>query len=319
MTVKLGEVVRFQGRCDASGGFALNATSWVGGDDETNKLALYQAEGSRGEVILDLSEFLGLGEKEEADLESATRIGSRVYWIGSHSTKADGTAQPGRRRLFAVDVKSGGPNLEIVPAGTPFCGLIEAMSEEPAYEDLDLRVASQRGSNFDGALNIESICATPDGELMIGFRNPVPGGKALIAVLSNPDGVLAGNKPQLRAPLFIDLRGLGLRDMTRWLNKYLLIAGDFRDAHDTGWLPSQLFLWDGPGSKPEPLQIELPKAFNPEALITFLSDDCERVLVCSDDGEFACAVDGTLCKKLKKERKGERQFRAVWLSCEQGN
>lgn len=310
---RLSDVVIFQGRCDASGGFALDEQWWVGGDDEKNELLLYPASGGIGEPALDLEEFLGLNEDEEADLESATRLGSAAYWLGSHSAKTDGTLQPGRRRLFAVEIKVTGASYEITPMGKPFDRLIEALDAHPQYAKFGLLKAAERGSNAEGALSIESICTSSRGELLIGFRNPVPAGKALIAVVRNPRGMMTGDKPEFGPPMQLDLEGLGLRDMTPWNGGYLLIGGDFRDRDEEGARSSRLFFWDRTAHAPEPLNVTFPQDFNPEALVLFASGDSERVLVCSDDGGFGCSDDGTVCKKLKKNRKRERQFRACWL------
>lgn len=307
---RVSDVITFQGRCDASGGFALDKLHWVGGDDEKNKLLLYSVSGGVGELALD---FLGLAEDEEADRESATRVGSVAYWIGSHSAKTDGTKQPGRRRIFAVEVSGTGASFKITPTGRPFARLIESLDADPQYAEFHLSAAAERGSNLEGALSIESLCASSSDELLIGFRNPIPAGTALIAVVRNPGAMIKGDEPEFGPPLRLDLDGLGIRDMTRWREGYLLIGGDFRDGDEPGARMSRLFFWDGNAKAPEELDVIFPHHFNPEALVLLPGGDGERVLVCSDDGGFACTEDGTVCKKLKKDRKQERRFRTCWL------
>src|SRR5436190_1450267 len=73
--------------------------------------------------------------------------------------------------------------------------------------------AAKKAPKEEGGLNIESLCAVGE-TLYIGFRNPIPNGKALIVPLVNPSAVVDEGKPaQLGKPILIDLGGLGLRDM----------------------------------------------------------------------------------------------------------
>src|SRR5687768_12770455 len=85
------EVV-FQGACDASGAVPLSDRRVVVADDEDNILRVYDAHvGGAPLSKTDLSASLGLplkGKKKrrapELDLEAATRIGDRAYWLTSH-------------------------------------------------------------------------------------------------------------------------------------------------------------------------------------------------------------------------------------------
>src|SRR5438094_602992 len=78
----------------------------------------------------------------------------------------------------------------------------------------------------DGALSIEGLASTPDGALLIGFRNPITDdGKALVARLKNPDQVVAGQPAEFGKPITLDLGGLGIRSMERRGDEYLIVAG----------------------------------------------------------------------------------------------
>jgi hypothetical protein len=309
----LGEKVEFRGRCDASGGIAVDETSWIGGNDEENSLLLY-ATGGGGAAdppILPLSDFLGIptvGDDLEADLESATAVGDVVYWLASHSQSKKGKPRPYRHRLFATRIRheAGSPQLERV--GTPCTTLRDTLVADPRFAPFALAAAATLPPKAPGGFNLEAICATPDGAtLWIGFRNPIPDGKALLVGVLNPTGITAGVAPVLSDPTLVDLQGLGFRDMVWTGSEYLVLAGDFLDRADPGARPSQLFRWGGPGSAAESLGIDFGD-LNPEALVRFSSG---RTLVVSDDGTRKC--DGDIeCKDVKDWSK--KGFRAVWLA-----
>jgi hypothetical protein len=77
--------------------------------------------------------------------------------------------------------------------------------------------ACNRDSENTGRLtrcdqNISPLAATPDEKLLIGFRNPIPGGRALLLPLQNPIEVVREWKPvQFGTPIELDLKGLGIR------------------------------------------------------------------------------------------------------------
>ncbi len=84
----------------------------------------------------------------------------------------------------------------------------------PGLRSFHLESAAQLTPKSRGALNIEGLCATPDQPLVIGFRNPIPQGKALLVPLLNPDEVIGGRPAQLGEPKQLDRNGLGIEPMT---------------------------------------------------------------------------------------------------------
>jgi hypothetical protein len=58
-----------------------------------------------------------------------------------------------------------------------------------------LEAAEKLPPKAKGGLNIEGLAATPDQELLIGFRNPIPEDKALVLVLTNPKDLLEKKMP----------------------------------------------------------------------------------------------------------------------------
>lgn len=295
-----GVVIEYPGLCNASAAVALDGGRFLVADDEdkpTTLLRVYRVGHPEGPLSLlplpnDAME-LDPSQDLEVDIEGAARIGDRIYWIGSHSANKNGKPRPNRRRLFATRVKPKDSQVQVEVVGQPYKRLIEDLDGDPDYSKFGLKEAGQRAPKKAGALSIEGLAATPDGDLLIGFRNPVPGGKALIARLKNPKGVTDGKPAKFGVPIRLDLGGLGIRSL-EWaeaLDAYLIVGG----------LPgegacSRLFRWSGaPEQGPEPLLgIDLTN-LNPEALFiegriaTVLSDDGRRVI---DGQERDCSTPG---------------------------
>ena len=150
------------------------------------------------------------------------------------------------------------------------------------------------------------------GALLIGFRNPIPGGKALLAPLTNPNAVLTGEAARFGDPVLLDLGGLGIRSLEMVDGKLLIVAGVYQVQKLSGATstPSALYRWSGQfDSAPQRLRT-FPAAdgapqLNPEAL---LRDGNDLVLL-SDDGNLE--LQGVACKDLPKPR---QQFRELRIS-----
>jgi len=256
----------------------------------------------------------------ELDLEASSRIGPLAYWIGSHGAGEGGQPRPNRRRLFATTLGlapgTNGKGLVVTAqaVGRPYTTLVTDLVGDPRYAPLELARAAARGAKEPGGLNIEGLAATPSGALLIGFRNPIPEGKALIAPLLNPSGVIAGEAARFGDPVRLDLGGLGIRSLERVQGNLLIVAGPAggRAGQAGSVPPSALYRWNGQfDSPPERLQVFTAAAgtapLNPEAL---LSDGADLVLL-SDDGKLA--IGGKPCKDLPAERQQFREVRLVPL------
>ena len=300
-------VSRYSGLCDASAAVFVAPSRFVVANDEDNTLRIYQTgtpEPQPGEV--DLEPFLGIqGDKREADLEGATRIDGRIYWIGSHGASAKGKERPNRHRLFATDLASGPTGIELRPVGVPFRDLIPALAGV-AVVGFDPVAAGREAPESPGGLNIEGLTRTPDGKLLIGLRNPIPHGMALLVPLDNPAGLVEGREPPaLGPPIPLDLGGLGVRSMeySDALGEYLIVAGTFDDSGRFA-----LYRWSGrPSDRPVAIpEVDL-QGLRPEALAVAPGEN--RILLLSDDGSLP--VGGTPCKDLINPR--DRSFRATTL------
>ncbi|MCK4789401.1 MAG: lamin tail domain-containing protein, partial [Desulfobacteraceae bacterium] len=102
-----GDGLVFRGAGDASAAAAISEDMFVVAHDENNVLRVYQTSRAGMPVFsYDLTAFLGIeDEHPEADIEGATMIGQRIYWITSHGRNKDGKMRPNRYRFFATEVR----------------------------------------------------------------------------------------------------------------------------------------------------------------------------------------------------------------------
>ena len=342
--VSAGEVLVFRGAGDASAAVAVAEDMFVVADDENNILRIYET-GKAGQPVgsFDMTSFLGIEpDYPESDIEDATIVGRRIYWITSHGRNKDGKMRPNRYRFFATDILPENRSVKLRPAGKPCETLIHELLKTPAARRLGLDRATRFGEELkkkdreklapkNEGLNIEGLCASADGgTLYFGLRNPRPKdkqdgrAKAIVIPLCNPDRIIEkGEAPVFGEPMLWDLKGLGIRSMeySRFHKACFVIAGG-PDA-DEGFA---LYRWSGKPESPPELQRELSltkSKFSPEALIPF--EKSGRLLMLSDDGNLVVKVagawealegeyrkDGTTLNKYLANP-GRKTFRGIWL------
>ncbi len=297
----------FEGMCDASGAVEIDRRTFVVADDEDNQLRIYDAElGGAPLASIDVSQPVGLSPKgkrlrfPELDLEAATRIGDRAYWITSHGRNSSGKRKPERMRFFSTTVPASRDDHALTVVAVTD-DLLDELLADPRFVGLGLRQAAELAPKAEGGLNLEGMTASPDGRLLLGFRNPVPDGLAVLFTVERPDDALAGQPGTIGGPIRLDLGGHGVRGLTWWRGRYLIVAGH----HDSG-PPARLYAWDGVGAA-QSLAVDLA-GYNPEA--TFSPDvEDQRLLLLSDDGMVE--IDGVPCKQLADHAR--RQFRGTWV------
>ena len=279
------EVTRYLGMCEASGAVALGADRFVVANDEDNDLRVYSRQKPEPLATLALSPTVANLEKK-ADIEGATAVGDRIYWIASHSRNSEGEKKEGRHRLFAVQIadKDGKPSMTSV--GRPYTTLLADLGKDSRFDELHLDEAAKLAAEAEGGLNIEGLSATPQGELLIGFRNPLRGGKALVVQLRNPADVLQGGAASFGPPLKLDLGGLGIRSLeySPARDAYVVMAG----PAGGGAGAFRAFQWSGPpAGDPVPLAAVDLSGLVPEAFF-FVDEAGNEIQVLSDDGD-TCA------------------------------
>jgi len=333
----------YRGTSDASAAVAVSEDRFIVADDENNTLRVYKI--SKGGLPLcsyDMTEFLGIEpEHPEADIEGATMIGRRIYWITSHGRNKDGKIRPNRYRFFATNIKMENGNVIINPVGKACKSLIHDLVKAENMRHLRL----DRATRFDATkltkkerkklapkeegLNIEGLCASADGRtIYIGFRNPRPidkvssHTKTLVVALNNPKQVIEkGRTPIFGEPILWDLAGLGIRTMeySHFHKAYFIIAGSFDESSKFA-----LYRWSGKKERPPILVRRLSQSnFSPEALVTFKNSD--KLFMLSDDGSLEIKVsgawecmegefrkDGTCQNKYLIDPK-KKTFKGIWL------
>ena len=336
----------FYGMSDASAAVAVDAETFIVADDEDNLLRVYKISNNSCPVFsYDLTQFLGLAaEHPEADIEGATMVGNRIYWITSHGRSREGEMRPNRYRFFAAAVKTQDKLIAIGADGIPCKTLIHSLVKTDTICRAELNSATlfdianptkQQRKNLapqENGLNIEALCASPDGKtIFIGFRSPLfydkstSTAKAIIIPLNNAVELVEGrdNKPVFGRPILWDLQGCGIRSMeySHYHKAYFIVAGP---VDEKGRFT--LYRWSSEKDSPPALirQIGSEKdLFKPEALLTF--KDLPKLLLLSDDGNLKIDVSGSSecmpgksfkdgkCLNKHLKNKGKKFFRGMWL------
>jgi len=325
--------VIFTGICDASAAVPLTSRLFAVADDEDSVLRVYDADRG-GEPVrsADLSASLfppdeatkskqkkdkkkqkspkqaadtasaegGPRRAPESDIEAAARLGDVAYWMTSHGRNRTGKRKDARLLFFATTAGDGSDDLRLLGRG--YEHLLEDLLADARYANFDLAAASLLAPKEPGGLNLEGLGERPEGGVWIGFRNPIPGGRALVAPLLNPERLIEGERARLGDPILLDLGELGIRTLSRWRGRTLIVAGSYSDGGD-----SRLYTWDGQGTPAAVSGLDL-SGFNPEGF--FSPEDRDEILLLSDDGSVE--IDGEKCKRL--EDRGRKRFRGRWIS-----
>ncbi len=333
------EVLVYRGTSDASAAVAVSEDMFIVADDENNILRGYSIDKPDLPVFsYDLTDFLNVeSDFPEADIEGATMIGNRIYWITSHGRNEKGKMRPSRYRFFATDIEIQDSKVSIQPVGTPCKTLIQSMLKDDALRSLGLAEATrlnaknlskkdrQKLAPKEKGLNIEALCASADGKVLyIGFRNPRPNAKALVMPLYNSGDIVEKSAISvLGKPILLDLKNLGIRSMeySHFHHTYFIIAGPHDESPGC-----VLYRWSGKDDEQPKFvrSLSTQKDLTPEALVCFPKS--ERILLLSDDGSlrikvnvaFEC-IDGELnddgtCPNKFLVDPNKKTFRAIWLT-----
>ena len=260
---------------------------------------------------VDLAPFLRPDDPDkEPDIEGAAAVGDRIYWVTSHGRNKDREEQESRQRFFATTVRVSDEDVQIVPVGHPYKQLLRDLIKAPELSEFDIEGASTLAPEERGGLNLEGLAPTSEGHLLLGFRNPVPDGLALIVAMRNPAEVIGRVAPPVLAVAGrLDLGGRGIRaiEFVPESRTYLVIAGAYDDAHDF-----RMYTWSGElRDGAIGLDVEIGECKPEELIVTAVKGRRYELQLLSDDGDRDVA--GKKCKKAKPEK---RSFRGLKMTTE---
>jgi predicted extracellular nuclease len=322
------------GASDASTAIALDANFMIVADDENQVLRVYNRQNSGYPVAtFDYTSSLGLtdlsgGFPREVDIEAATRVGNRIYWLGSHSNASSGNARPNRYRLFATDVSGTGATTALSFVGyytglrSDLLGWDSANGHGLGANFLGLTASATTGvipEATDGSgFNIEGLVMAPDNTTAyLAFRAPqtVPGSRtrALIVPVTNFASLVGGSPAAgpatFGAPIQLDLGGRGIREIQKnAANQYIIVAGPADTATGTAPKDFVLYTWNGNAASAPLLRTANLTALNSggsfESIVEVPSSltATSSIQLLSDNGDTIYYNDGTAAKDLTESR-----------------
>lgn len=313
---------------DGSTAIALDSNYMLVANDEDQKLRVFDRDESGLPLAFnDVTASLGLtdmsgGNPREVDLESSTRVGNRIYWLGSHSNSSGGSSRPNRYRVFATDVSGSGAATSLTYVGR--------------YDGLRADLLSWDNSNAHGlgadyfgltaSAAIGVIPETPDGSgfnieglvmapgstttAYLAFRAPIVPAtsrtKALIVPVTNFDQLVTANPAAgpaaFGAPIQLDLGGRGIRSISKNAgDQYVIFAGPPDSA--TGVAPKdfRIYTWTGNAADaPELRTATFANGITPEGMVEVPDSLTASSILqyVSDEGDTIWYGDGTIAKEL---------------------
>jgi Protein of unknown function (DUF3616) len=193
--------------------------------------------------------FPGLPGKEEgreADIEALDVAEGRLWLCGSHALTRRGQGKMGRDRvdpkirkrlsrrlLGSVPLKENGAALAMPGHALPFEGpgsLRDLVRSDPYLAPFMALPSKENGFDIEGLTVFRR-------KLYLGLRGPVVDSMAII--LSMSIATHGSLRPTAPARHFLDLGGGGVRDLTRWKDGILILAGPVTSSD----APFALFHW----------------------------------------------------------------------------
>ena len=333
----------FTGVSDGSTAIPIDASYMLVGDDENQVLRIYSRSNSGAALVeFDVNPFLGLldfypnGTPKEIDLEASTRVGSRIYWLGSHSHAFNAEVRTNRGRIFTTDLTGTGTNITLT-----FAGRYDYL--KPDLINWDATNGHGHGSNYYGlatsaapgvdpkavdgsGFNIEGLAMAPGSTntAFVCFRAPlVPAtnrAKALIVAVTNFAALATSSATnaglaRFGAPMELNLGGRGFRSVEGNSNGYLIVAGPPGKASGTPPSDFRLFTWNGFATNAPQERGASLASMIPEGIVELPSapwTSNSMVQIISDSGITVFYNDAVEAKHLTVPQ--FKKFRADWVT-----
>lgn len=229
-------------RADATG-------LWIAGDETaTIERLTWTGERYDHQRTFHLADHVDLpaGRDDEADIEGLARAGGWLWAVGSHSLKRRRakSREKAAKRLSAIIREPNRFILVRLPLegeglgkGAILTGLADALADDPHLGPFTAIPGKDNG------LDIEGLAVVGD-RVLLGLRGPVLRGWAVVLELDlREDGPyrlkLGGYHKH-----FLDLGGLGVRDLCPYDGDLLLLTGPTMSLDG----PVRIMRWDGTGA-----------------------------------------------------------------------
>jgi hypothetical protein len=279
---------------------------------------------------------LGPQEHGEVDIECSTRVGSRLFWMGSMSNNNSGAERTNRIHLFATDLSGSGTNATLA-----YVGRYDHLKTD--LLQWDASNAHGQGAHYYGfaasatpgadpkapdgsGFNIEGLTMAPGSTNVgwLGFRAPlVPvtnRAKALILpILNFASLAVSGAGPGsavFGVPLEVNLGCRGIRSFEAASIAVLICAGPAGEAA-AGPLSRnfKFFTWSGQTADPPQERTASLTGLRPEGIVELPPlpwTAASLVQIVCDDGTKDFYNDGTEAKHLPYP--AFKKFRSGWVS-----
>lgn len=298
---------------DISAAARVGDTLFVGADESAHIEVLVRADGQFAEHRrISLSAAFPLpGGDEEMDIEGLASDGDWLWVVGSHSLTRKkpkkgkpldaaglerlATLKDNPNRMFLgrlpllhtgaerwdVSLKSAdGRRPEMLPIGKKGSELYQQLRDDPHLGPFCTLPAKENGLDIEGIV-------VDDDRVCLGLRGPVINGWAVVLEVSVRSA--GGGALKLAGPIkkhFLDLGGLGIRDLKRRGEDVIVLAGPTMKLDG----PAPVFRWRMAGEDERQLQrperlLDLPYGVrhdHPEALAPYNDDGLDAVLVVYD-------------------------------------
>lgn len=246
-------------------------------EDEGDEMASMYQIGEDGSGLLLKKQYLGPIDININDIEGgATCDRGEVFVIGSHSLNKHGERSKKREQLLWLQINSKS-KLSLVGS----VGLWDDLTA--GLQKID---PSMGGRIKD--LNVEGLSCTGDsGALLIGLRNPLYDGQAILFMLKNPYDIFSKKtSPKFSTkPVLLDLGGTGVRSVTyhEGSGRFFLVS---EVKGKKGKMRPRLWAWDGSRDH-APIRMNFPglkKLENIEGMNFLKHEGKEYVIFVCDDG-----------------------------------
>lgn len=182
--------------------------------------------------------------KEEADFESMALYNDHLYLTGSHSlkrkkVKAKFSKAKNLKRISQIKRDSFRFHVVKLHSNNIFATNYDTASLEPILLNDAILAPFLKIPSKENGIDIEAMTITPQGKMYFGFRGPVLR-ENMTPILSILETDLFSGVQKYHLD-YINLEGLGIRELAKVNNGFLILAGPNSDLS----LPHKIYFWDG--------------------------------------------------------------------------